>query len=680
MPVFYLLVVLLAVVAGAGMLFHRRPEHEPPSVATANLAREAPKPALRPAPTPEKDDGILRTPDGLRRKVVVKDLDLVCRNEPTGGVPVGEPLDYFSIYFVFGESPEGQPKRFEVGTRTGPPLGWVPAESVLEWNTRLMAKPTPSKDRPRLLIYRDKVCLLDALAQRTCPRHQGACPLEGEEQQLTVADRTPAAGLPILSSVEIPEPDGTRRTIFEVASLVRDLAPLPIPQEPPPDLRPALKRIYIAFAIDTTRSMQASLDAVKSMATSLVADTAKRYADVTLKLALVEYRDADPAYGFRSRIATRFTDPARFQTEIGGLTVSQHADGSVDESVFDGVARALPPAPEETRGKAEHLDWPTGRAGELATKVLILLGDAPDHAQDLTEAEKLAAIATDSGITIASLLMPGGRVAFEEKRYKAQWTTLATESFRPKDSAKGFVEPIPPLLLELGHGNEIAGRLQSLIDDRVDHARKLAALAAAEAEQRLKQYVNSQGLEMSQVYPVLVDLHRGEPAPKTRPDPRFQGRKAPSVRKGWIARSIGDTPLVSVEILMSRAELDALIEELTALQQAAHGNAQDVKELLRIGTAAASGETAFLAADRGDETFAEHLRRRQGLPAARPESLLRRTQTDLLQADELYRSALDERLAKSIRQLIRRRDEPDWNDPARTIQGMALVPYDAIDF
>jgi hypothetical protein len=131
---------------------------------------------------------------------------------------------------------------------------------------------------------------------------------------------------------------------------------------------------------------------------------------------------------------------------------------------------------------------------------------------------------------------------------------------------------------------------------------------------------------------------------------------------------------------MSRAELGVLIDELTQLQQASQGTTRDLSDLLRIGTAAASGETGFLAADRGSQTFADHLRRRQGLPPARPDSLLRRTQSDLLQADDLYRSALDARLGSSLAELIRRRNASDWDDPRRTIDGMAPVPYALIDF
>src|SRR5262249_12088924 len=150
--------------------------------------------------------------------------------EPQRGRPVGKPLDYFAIRFVYGEWPAGAPTMLQVGPRDGPPQGWVPAGSVLEWDTRLMARPTRRAGRPALGIYRAERCLLDALAGRRCPLHHGRCPTEGEESAAAGpgdagAGEPTALGMPILQSRSIPEPDGTERTIFEVASLVRDVAP-----------------------------------------------------------------------------------------------------------------------------------------------------------------------------------------------------------------------------------------------------------------------------------------------------------------------------------------------------------------------------------------------------------------------------------------------------------------------
>ncbi len=673
MPVFYLVVLVAVVAYGVGHGFG-------PEKVSPTIEPESPEDAPRPirVATDDEDrstkDGILRTADGLRRKVVVKDLAVVCRTDPGGGKVVGKPLDYFAIRFLYGE----KPAQFQVGPMGGPPQGWVPASAVLEWDTRLMARPTPRAGRPPLVIYRDESCLVDALAGRTCARHQGRCPTEGEEPSDTSpsSNDRPPLGFPILSSKSV---DG--RVIHEVASLVKDQARAPIlPSEPPPDLRPYLKVVYVALAIDTTASMQSTIEAARRLASELVASASRRFGDIKLRFALVEYRDADPRYGFKARTVTGFTSADGFLASLNRTNAADRGDGSVDESVLDGLTLALPTGSGDPPG--EHVDWPTGRAGELATKLIVLLGDAPDHARDLDRARTLASRAKASGITIATVAIdrPGTLSRDEQARYRDQWRTLAEESYRPLDKATGFADPVAPITASLQEGGQIAERLQSLIDDRVEHARTIAAIATAEAEGRLGEYVNSQGLTLDRVAPVLVDLHRGDAARVARPDPRFDGRKAPSVRRGWVAESMEGKPMVAVEILMSSDELKTLIGELTQLQQAASGTARDLSELLQIGTAAASGETSFLAADRGSRTFAEHLRRRQGLPPARPGSLLARSQADLLRSDDLTLAALDARLRASLLQLTKRLQAPDWNDPRRTIDGMALVPFEAIDF
>jgi hypothetical protein len=447
---------------------------------------------------------------------------------------------------------------------------------------------------------------------------------------------------------------------------------------------PALRRVYIAFVIDTTASMQATIDATRRLAASLLLQAMHKYKDIDLQLALVEYRDASPIFGFTTRIVTPFVSPSGFRAGLDRIAAAKQGDGSVDEAVLDGLSAALPATMDEPAGARifGHLRWPVGRAGELATKMIVLLGDAPDHARDLTRVRTLAAAAKEAGITIATVALdrPGTLSRAEEARYRDQWRTLGEGSFHPLDKASGFTRPVPPVVLGLEQSAALEPLLQSLIDDRIAHARNLAALAAAQAENRLVQYINSQGLTLDQVAPVLVDLHRGEADPHGRPDPRAGGRKAPSLRRGWIAERREGVPLVTVEVLLARDELGVLIDELTQLQQAAQGTAVDLADLLRIGNAAASGETAFLAADRGTQTFADHLRRRQGLPPARADSLLHRTQAELLQADELYRSALDARLGATLAALIQRYQATDWSDPRRTIDGMGLIPYSLIDF
>lgn len=689
MPVFYAIALLMSGAYAVGMWSSSAGGTGRSSPATPTAKTTKPGTRSRPArnespqvATPAAD-GILRTVEGLRRKVLIKDLNVVCQSEPEGGGgrSANSPLDYFAIRYIYGETPKDRPTAYQLNAQGESTPCWVPSTSVFEWDTRLMALPTSAPGRPTLAIYREESCLLDVLANRRCPRHPEHCPTEGEERNRATG-ANPALGMPILATRAIPQADGSTRTILQVASLVRDQAPPPPPPvAPPQDLLPALRKVDIAFVIDTTASMQAAIDASRTLARQLVADAADRHRDVSIRLALVDYRDASPAFGHATRIVTRFTSPSNFLAALETLNAARRGDGSIDEAVFAGIDQALPAASGE-RSAVPHLDWPTGRTGELATKMIVLLGDAPDHAQDLVLAQSLANRAKQAGITIATVALdrPGSLSRKELVRYRAQWQALAAGSFLPRAKEDGFSQTVPPLALQSADADQLVAMLQSIIDDRIKHARELAALAAAEAEGRLTEYVNSQGLSLDQVAPVLVDLHRGEPSAEGRPDPRFQGQKAPSVRIGWIAEQLNGEALISIETLMSRAEVGTLIDELTQFQLAAQGTARDLAELAEIGTAAAAGESSFLAVDRGSQTFGDHLRRRQGLPPARSDSLLQRTQSDLLQADETSRAALNDRLASTLAELIKRRNSSGWDDPRRTIDGMALIPYSLIDF
>jgi hypothetical protein len=592
----------------------------------------------------------------------------VPRAKPTDPTGSGSPLDYLAIRYIYAESPT----MFEVGRPDGRD-GWISRASALEWDTRLMARPTPKAGRPSLVIYEQRGCLESKLSGRKCPQHEGACPTVGEESSGASEADSAVLGWPVLGSKPFKGTGGVATHLLEVAPLVNDKAPPP--SEPPADLKPALRTVYIAFVVDTTASMQSTIDSVKELARTLTAEAGKTYGDVTLRLGLVAYRDRSPAFGYVAKRFSTFADPASFARALDSLEAAKKGDGSVDEAVLDGLTLALPDG-------TGHLDWPTGRDAELATKLVVLLGDAPDHATDLDRARQLAAMANREQITIATVSLKSATPLSrnERSRYVSQWRTLAESSFLPADSRQAFAKPIAPLQLAFDQAGGLTASLVALIDARVERARSLAAIAAAEAEGRLTEYVNSQGLTPSQVAPVLIDLHKGEARPVSRPDLQSGGKKAPTLRRGWIAQRQGGSDLVTLQMLLSLDELDVLISELTSLQQAARGDATELSNLLEVGNAAASGETSFLAKDRGRQTFAEHLRRREGVAPARPDSLLLRTQTDLLRAEGLDRVALDRRLGESLQRLIRRRNDPDWTQRGGTVEGKALVPFAWIDF
>ena len=681
MPIVYVLAGLVAFATFAAVWIgrskiqritvHKRQsnDHNQEPKITANAQSSNPLPVLA-----KGSDGILRTKEGLRRKVLVTTLGLVPLNAPEDGKPVGDPLDYASIAFVFGETNVADPPLLQVGPREGPPLGWVPANAVVEWETRLMARPVPRAQRQPLILYHEEECLLAVLSDQACAKHAPkSCPIEGEEPPGAAGFGETILGLPILRTQTIALANQGPSTLLEVAALVSDRAPLKLPEILPDELKEAVRHVDVVFAIDTTASMRDSLNSTLKFVMMSIESLKNRNRDKEFRFGLVEYRDHSPSFGFSARVAALLGDSSEFSSKLGAIETADRGDDSIDEAVLDGVELALP-----VEAGNDRLGWGSGRTGELATKLLVLIGDAPDHARDLIRAQALAARARNAGVAVAVVPIERRELLSrdEAKRFHAQWQTLAQGSFRPIDPTTR--KPRPPLVFRRDDAEGLAVSLKPLLDDRFEHARELAARDEAAAEGKLKDYLNARGLPLERDQPVLLDFHRGG-TDLRRPDPRHEGRRAPSIRKGWIAEQIGGKPVVTVEVLMSRAELDALIAEYSRFQGAAQGSARDIRELLRVGAAAASGESVFLASDRGEQTFAEYLRRREGLPPPRAESLLRLSQADLLQLDEPTRSALDARLRSVIAALVSLRSE--WNDPNRTTpDGLATIPYRLIDF
>jgi len=300
----------------------------------------------------------------------------------------------------------------------------------------------------------------------------------------------------------------------------------------------------------------------------------------------------------------------------------------------NGVNLALP-------GTPGGLDWPTGRTGELATKLIVLLGDSPDHAHDLDRATALAASARAAGISIAAVRLdrPGSLALDERSRLEAQWQTLAEGAYRPREGASQFSRALLPLSIRAEGAASLAPRLQSLVEDRVERAKGLAELAAAEDEGRLDDYLQSRGITRAQAAPVFDELRRGDPAPMRT------HRRTPSLKSGWLAERIGDTPFVTVEVLLARDEVDALIRILSQ-------RPRDPGELRAIVNAAVAGELDHLAIDLQALSVADQLRRSRGFPAS-----------------HAHGPDMETRLKSALEGLTKRRDSISWSDPRETLGG-----------
>ena len=633
MPVFYLATAaVLSAVAAIGPSTPRRV----PVVVTDVVPRpDRPPPPTIPPPKVEPilgpTDPILRTASGVRRKVLIPGREVFTRETPDGEADPAR-LEPLSIRFVLDETPS----QLRVGTADGRPDGWVARSTVVEWETRLIARPTPRTTRPGVEIYADRDCLVSTWSGSACPRHKGRCPKEVEESDPAYPGA--GAGWPILGIGSVP---GDGRTIYEVAPLMLESSPTEAERFAP--LRPALRQVYVAFAIDTTASMRPTIEAARSLAKGFADEVTRRYGDISLHLGLVEYRDDAPGLGFKARVATPFTGPAGFRVVIDSLEAARHEDDSASESVLDGVALAIP-------GTPGGLEWPGGRAGDLATKLVVLVGDSPDHAVDLARAEGLAGRARSAGITIATVrLDPPPRLSEADRaRLDGQWHTLAASSYRPPDPSSGFARPIEPLAVRLGPADRLTASLRTLVDDRVERAREMARLAAAEDEGRLAEYCADRRLSMVQVAPILDAMRRGGPAP------RRTRRKVPSIHRGWLADRVGDTRFVTVEALVSRDEIDQVVAELAAIDRS-----PIPRPTLPLVNAIGLGELSFLDVDRTRLTPDETARRRSALPASRPAA---------------------DRVRPALAEWSRLKSMPDLFDPGRTVGIYAAIPIDRLDF
>jgi hypothetical protein len=652
MPVVYLFATTVGLGAYFSGIWKPGPVSDPPPassntapLATSKLVPELPKvdatpPDSGPAPTAVittvSPTGIPRDTDGLRRKALITGQNVFLRPSPDGD-PIGQVLPRFGSRFVYNETAA----MLRVGSTPDGAEGWIYQADTAPWNSRLVARPTSRINRPSIEIYSEQSCLSASISGRVCAKHDGRCPSETEGQDEGAT--TPRIGWPVVSVGTVAGGDGFPREVVEVIPLATETAPTDAERLAP--LRPALRQVYVAFVIDTTESMKPSIEQARALASGLAKSMNTQFGDVSLHIGLIEYRDDSPALGFHARVTTAFTEIAGFQAVVNTIEAALHEDAVAGESVIEGLNLALP-------GTPGGLNWPTGRAGELATKLIVLMGDSPDHSKGTDRMRAVAARAKASGVSIATVALNRSDAlsTADQTRLDQQWQILAEQSYRPLDRTKKFTTELPPLAIRADGASSLVPRVQALIEDRLEHARGLSELARAEDEGRLDEYLNSRGLTKAQAAPILEELRRGEIAPK-----RTQ-RRTPVLKKGWLSLRMGATLFVTLDVLVSREELETLISRLSTQKG-------ESDELRAIINATAAGEMAFLKSDLRGLTSEEQVKRRKAFPSPIPQS-----------------GSVAERLRTTLQALGKIRDETSWSDPRQTVDGRVLIPFDLINF
>ncbi|MHA1770246.1 MAG: vWA domain-containing protein [Candidatus Thorarchaeota archaeon] len=127
----------------------------------------------------------------------------------------------------------------------------------------------------------------------------------------------------------------------------------------------SISKIDVAFVVDTTGSMRDDIRAVKDSLFDIVKRITKRTSDISIRFAVVSYRDHPPQdYTYVTKIFDFTENLKKIHKAISSLKPSE--GGDAPEAVADGL--------HDARTK---LSWSAD-----AYKVLLLVGDAPPHGTD----------------------------------------------------------------------------------------------------------------------------------------------------------------------------------------------------------------------------------------------------------------------------------------------------------
>ncbi|MDX2039377.1 MAG: hypothetical protein SFX72_22210 [Isosphaeraceae bacterium] len=478
---------------------------------------------------------------GLRRKVMLGPqgarLDSDAGDSTT--------LEPNAILFRFGEDARG----VLVG-RSRDPEGRVDPNALLEWNSRLTAFPTPSFGRPLIQIFGERQCLEASILARGCELHAATCPTLASENDHSAFPTAASIGWPILDSAQLSNPTGESALLLRIAPF------LGANESERENRRAGPATIEIGFVVDSTESMKRPVELLRDQLPARLAAIRATHPDVNLRFGLISFRDRASHLEYASKRIGDLGSPEA--SMFAQLRAADRPDGSVAEAVADAVASALPQG-------SEAFSWSPGSR----TRILLLVGDAPDHDERLYRVGSIAALAARERISIATVSIRSSLItAAESNRRRAQWSTLSEESYRP------FPGSSRRLAVEVDRPEDLTNEIAELIEGSIRNA------SETDASARAKSAV-------------------GEP----RRDDR---------RSGWISSRKGGAELIEFRAALSRVELDALL--------AVDETVADRESLEQLRDALIAGELDFLAVDRaeGDSAaFAARRRLASSLPISR---------------------------------------------------------------
>jgi serine/threonine-protein kinase PpkA len=414
-----------------------KPKPDPKQVATKDT-RKKPE---EPPPTGPLTDG--RT--GLASQILTRPKSALYANASKDQKLPQKPQN-FERFFVF-EKKEGW---LRVGKDSKSSLGWITDEDAVDWPHSMVVEYTPPDNRKPVLFFREQSGLQKLLDSENLASDAGNSYKDIEEKGSTgsifqsdypVLSIEPAYKIkdlrimPVLESQET-EIAGRPARLLKVtaAGLDRGATTLQdkgyVQQAAPTRSGVAALQgvdIDLVFVMDMTGSMQpwvnGALAAIRDLAQKIDGNPAVAG---RMKLGFWGYQD-DPGLTniqYRTRNFTpSLLSPRGFSDYLASIKVNTLTNDSWPEDVFAGVTDAI----KLTKWRA-------------ATRILVLIGDAPGHtsikegAVSNLDAPQVRQLATDANIKIVSIVIkdPGTSPARAKFNARAaeQFTVLASNGNR----------------------------------------------------------------------------------------------------------------------------------------------------------------------------------------------------------------------------------------------------------
>lgn len=312
----------------------------------------------------------LTTPNGIPRKVIVKNADASAYPTPDFSGPGNRRLKFFRKYFIFDED---MTKGYRVGeaTRQDSVLGWVRNDDVMPWNHALAVyfinKDSEAAAPVRVWMNREDV------GDPNSPYFEEDLRVGHTTEPFPILDKDGS----LVRIAFLWKSGEDTRALDDDRLRARDIGRAPEGKELEAGaasqarrrLAEGVQQMDIMLVMDCTSSMRPYMDQVRTKMLRLVRELHRiGGADSSFKtrIGVVAYRDyADHLTSFTTRLLDLTDSEQAVQEFLEELKPYSEGRGR-NEAVFEGLSEAL-----------EGATW-----NPHSYKVLCLVGDAPPHHPD----------------------------------------------------------------------------------------------------------------------------------------------------------------------------------------------------------------------------------------------------------------------------------------------------------